>query len=53
MIRRHDPSAAGTQMSFKGRMSYGDYLHLEETLKQVSEKCSHGFPTKTCTETRG
>jgi len=28
----YDPSAEGAQMSFKGRMSYGDYLHLERVL---------------------
>jgi tryptophan 2,3-dioxygenase len=28
----YDPSAEGAQMSFDGRMSYGDYLHLERVL---------------------
>jgi tryptophan 2,3-dioxygenase len=29
---KYDPSAEGAQMSFKGRMSYSDYLHLEKVL---------------------
>ena len=28
----YDPSSDGAQMSFDGRMSYGDYLHLNELL---------------------
>ncbi|MGS1094625.1 tryptophan 2,3-dioxygenase [Aquamicrobium terrae] len=28
----YDPSAEGAQMSFRGRMSYGDYLQLEKVL---------------------
>jgi tryptophan 2,3-dioxygenase len=28
----YDPAAEGAQMSFSGRMSYGDYLHLERVL---------------------
>ena len=28
----YDPSREGAQMSFDGRMSYGDYLHLERVL---------------------
>jgi len=28
----HDPSGEGAQMSFDGRMSYSDYLHLERVL---------------------
>jgi tryptophan 2,3-dioxygenase len=28
----YDPSAEGAQMSFDGRMSYSDYLHLERVL---------------------
>ncbi|MBL8577335.1 MAG: tryptophan 2,3-dioxygenase [Mesorhizobium sp.] len=28
----YDPGTEGAQMSFKGRMSYGDYLHLERVL---------------------
>lgn len=28
----YDPSAEGAQMSFQGRMSYGDYLQLEKVL---------------------
>ena len=28
----YDPSAEGAQMSFDGRMSYGDYLGLERIL---------------------
>jgi tryptophan 2,3-dioxygenase len=28
----YDPSGEGTQMSFDGRMSYSDYLHLERVL---------------------
>ena len=28
----HDPSKEGAQMSFEGRMSYSDYLHLERVL---------------------
>jgi tryptophan 2,3-dioxygenase len=30
--RPHDPSGDGAQMSFDGRMSYSDYLHLERVL---------------------
>lgn len=32
MSEPYDPSAEGAQMSFRGRMSYGDYLHLERIL---------------------
>ena len=32
MSEAYDPSAEGAQMSFKGRMSYSDYLHLEKVL---------------------
>jgi tryptophan 2,3-dioxygenase len=32
MSETYDPSAEGAQMSFKGRMSYSDYLHLEKVL---------------------
>lgn len=32
MSTTYDPSREGAQMSFKGRMSYGDYLHLERVL---------------------
>jgi tryptophan 2,3-dioxygenase len=28
----HDPAREGAEMSFEGRMSYGDYLHLEKVL---------------------
>jgi tryptophan 2,3-dioxygenase len=28
----YDPAAEGAQMAFDGRMSYGDYLHLDEVL---------------------
>ena len=28
----YDPSREGAQMSFDGRMSYSDYLHLERVL---------------------
>ena len=28
----YDPSQEGAEMSFAGRMSYGDYLHLERVL---------------------
>jgi len=28
----YNPAAEGAQMSFEGRMSYGDYLHLEKIL---------------------
>ena len=28
----YDPAEEGAQMSFAGRMSYGDYLHLERVL---------------------
>ena len=28
----HDPAQDGAQMSFDGRMSYGDYLHLDKIL---------------------
>jgi tryptophan 2,3-dioxygenase len=30
--RPYNPAAEGAQMSFAGRMSYGDYLHLEKIL---------------------
>jgi tryptophan 2,3-dioxygenase len=30
--KSHDPSKEGAQMSFDGRMSYSDYLHLERIL---------------------
>jgi tryptophan 2,3-dioxygenase len=32
MTTPYDPSREGAQMSFEGRMSYGDYLHLERIL---------------------
>jgi tryptophan 2,3-dioxygenase len=32
IAKPYDPSAEGAQMSFDGRMSYGDYLHLERVL---------------------
>lgn len=32
MTRSYDPSVEGAQMSFAGRMSYADYLHLEHVL---------------------
>jgi tryptophan 2,3-dioxygenase len=32
MSEAYDPSGEGAQMSFKGRMSYSDYLHLEKVL---------------------
>ncbi|MBN9071581.1 MAG: tryptophan 2,3-dioxygenase [Rhizobiales bacterium] len=32
MTTPYDPAKEGAQMSFKGRMSYGDYLHLERIL---------------------
>lgn len=32
MSKPYDPSKEGAQMSFKERMSYGDYLHLERVL---------------------
>ena len=28
----YDPAQEGAQMAFDGRMSYGDYLHLERVL---------------------
>ena len=28
----YDPAQEGAEMSFAGRMSYGDYLHLERVL---------------------
>lgn len=33
MSKRYDPSAEGAEMSFKDRMSYSDYLHLEKVLE--------------------
>jgi tryptophan 2,3-dioxygenase len=30
--RPYDPGAEGAETSFEGRMSYGDYLHLDEVL---------------------
>ncbi|MEC7256531.1 MAG: tryptophan 2,3-dioxygenase family protein, partial [Pseudomonadota bacterium] len=32
MSERYDPSTEGAQMSFDGRMSYGDYLGLSTLL---------------------
>ncbi len=32
MTQPYDPADEGAQMSFDGRMSYGDYLHIEEIL---------------------
>lgn len=32
MSKSYDPSTEGAQMSFKDRMSYSDYLHLEKVL---------------------
>jgi tryptophan 2,3-dioxygenase len=32
MSEAYDPAREGAQMSFRGRMSYGDYLHLERIL---------------------
>ena len=32
MSKPYDPSTEGTQMSFKERMSYSDYLKLEKVL---------------------
>ncbi|MCA0303541.1 MAG: tryptophan 2,3-dioxygenase [Proteobacteria bacterium] len=32
MSEPYNPAREGAQMSFKGRMSYGDYLHLEKLL---------------------
>ncbi|MCB2159599.1 MAG: tryptophan 2,3-dioxygenase, partial [Rhodobacteraceae bacterium] len=32
----YDPSAEGAQMSFDGRMSYGDYLKLDAILTAQS-----------------
>ena len=32
MTLSYDPSAEGAQMSFKDRMSYGDYLQLDQVL---------------------
>ncbi|MCC6205392.1 MAG: tryptophan 2,3-dioxygenase [Hyphomicrobiales bacterium] len=32
MSKPYDPASEGAEMSFRGRMSYGDYLHLEKIL---------------------
>lgn len=32
MIKPYDPADDGAQMTFDGRMSYGDYLHLDQIL---------------------
>jgi tryptophan 2,3-dioxygenase len=32
MSTPHDPAKDGAQMSFDGRMSYGDYLHIDQIL---------------------
>ena len=37
----YDPAAEGAQMSFDGRMSYGDYLRLDQVL-DAQEPLSHG-----------
>ncbi|MFZ1680940.1 MAG: tryptophan 2,3-dioxygenase [Rhizobiaceae bacterium] len=34
--RDYDPTAEGATMSFDGRMSYGDYLHLDQVLSAQS-----------------
>ena len=36
MSKPYDPSAEGAEMSFKDRMSYSDYLHLEKVLDAQS-----------------
>ncbi|TIN58699.1 MAG: tryptophan 2,3-dioxygenase, partial [Mesorhizobium sp.] len=33
MSEPYDPASEGAQMSFKERMSYSDYLHLEKVLE--------------------
>ncbi|WP_309083045.1 tryptophan 2,3-dioxygenase [Chelativorans sp.] len=33
MTEPHDPAAEGAEMSFRDRMSYSDYLHLERVLE--------------------
>ena len=38
-----DPTAEGAQMSFDGRMSYSDYLHLERVLEHVPIICTHSL----------
>ena len=32
MTRPYDPAQEGAQMNLKGRMSYADYLHLDQIL---------------------
>ena len=32
MTTSHDPASDGAQMSFDGRMSYGDYLQIDRIL---------------------
>ena len=36
MTEPYDPAGEGAQMSFKGRMSYSDYLDLEKVLNAQS-----------------
>ena len=36
MSKPYDPAGDGAEMSFKDRMSYGDYLHLEKILDAQS-----------------
>ena len=36
MHSAYDPSGDGAQMSFDGRMSYGDYLHIDQILTAQS-----------------
>jgi hypothetical protein len=36
MPRSYDPASEGAQMSFDGRMSYGDYLKIDTILGALS-----------------
>jgi tryptophan 2,3-dioxygenase len=36
----YDPSREGAQMSFDGRMSYGDYLCIDQILTAQNQKTS-------------
>lgn len=42
MTEAYDPAKDGAQMNFDGRMSYGEYLHIDQILEQ--QKCLSDAP---------
>ncbi|KPU83794.1 tryptophan 2,3-dioxygenase [Marinosulfonomonas sp. PRT-SC04] len=42
MTEAYDPAKEGAQMNFDGRMSYGEYLHIDQILAQ--QKCLSDAP---------